>query len=354
MIFKDYQIILIINTILVIFLIFSISYIITINVYARISEKRKKLKFMEWDTCFMSIFDGKTGFSQPVTDHTLFAAWAIRYFITFKGEVVEKLKNICSQLKIQQAMAEYINSGDKGKRILGMSFFSASGLPAPEQTKDQLLNILETRHDIEFFYAVSLLSSTWPDDYALTVLTAMNREDILTMNIKLSVAKKMEHFIRKNYDKIFKQLSHDAESVFFMIEVAGFFKITEALPILKELYEKGNTEEQIRSMKAISDIGSLEFAQSFYQKFKEETEPVFQTVTFKSFLKIASSEHIDLIAEELRNKNWFVRYAAAKALTRMGSSGLSRLLECKDQDSCKLALAESGNTETKVVANDTN
>lgn len=352
MIFKDYQIILIINTILVVFLIFSICYIITINIHARISEKRKRLKFMEWDTCFMTIFDGKTGFYEPITDHALFATWAIRYFITFRGEVVEKLKGICSQLKIQQVMAEYINSGDKGKRMLGMSFFSASGQPAPEQAKDQLLNILQTCHDIEFFYAVSLLSSTWPDDYALTVLTAMNREDIITMNIKLSVAKKMGKFIRKNYEKIFKELSHDMESVFFMIEVAGFLKIKEAIPILKELYEKGNPEEQIRCMKAISDLEFHEFAHNFYQRFKDEHEPVFQTVAFKCFLKLADETYIEKIASELKNKNWFVRYAAAKSLARMGTDGINKLLAGRGHDVCELALAESGYSETKAVTND--
>lgn len=354
MIFKDYQIILIINTILVLFLVFSIFYIIVINIAARVFAKRKKLQFMEWDTCFMSIFDGKTGFYKPIEDHELFATWAIRYFITFKGEVVEKLKDICSQLKIQQVMADYINSGKKEKRILGMAFFSASGQPVPENTKDQLIKILETRHDIELFYAVSLLSSTWPNDYALSVITAMNREDIMTMNIKLSVAKKMEHFIRKNYEKIFKELSHDMESTFFMIEVAGVLKIKEALPILKELYEKGNAEEQIRSMKAISDLGFNDFAQSFYQKFKEETELVFQTVTFKCFLKIASAEHIDLIAGELKNSNWFVRYAAAKSLTRMGDAGINELLKCQGADACELALAESGYIGVKAVKNDNN
>lgn len=349
MIFENYYVILIVNVILAIFLVISIAYIVLINFVARISARKRKLKFMEWDTSFMSVLDEKTKFSSSIDDPKLFAVWSIRYFNTFKGEVVEKLITVCSQLKIQHKMAKFINSDNKENRILGMVFFYSSNQSVPEHAKSKLLKILETKHDIEFFYAVSLLASTWSDDYALTVLTAMNREDLMTMNIKLSVARKMDEFIKNNYEKLFNELGHDMESRFFMIEAAGYLKIKDAFPILKELYEEGNPEEQIRSMKAISDLGYHEFADSFYDRFLNEQEPVFQSVTFKSFLNIATKEDIPRISTQLESKNWFVRYAAAKALSRMGEDGKAILLSCRGHDACELALAESGKIEREAA-----
>jgi HEAT repeat protein len=77
-------------------------------------------------------------------------------------------------------------------------------------------------------------------------------------------------------------------------------------------------------------------------------------VAFKCFLKIATDDNIEKITHELHSRNWFVRYAAAKTLSKMGEEGIRKLLNCRGHDACELALAESGNTETKVEANDIN
>lgn len=346
MIFKDYNIIIEVNIFLVVFLIFSVSYTILLNIRARITARRKRLQFMEWDSNFLEVLEGKKGFDHRIDDAGWFAEWAVKYFTTFKGEPFEKMKEVCSFMKLPAEMGSFFQSRSREKRILAMIFFSVSGFSFPEHLRPALIKMTEKKHDQEFYHAIMLLASTWPDDYALTVITAMNREDFMTMNIKLSVAGKLERFIRENFVKIYKEVSHDAETSFFMIETAGYLKIKSALPVLKELYEKGGHEEQVRSMRAIADIGYQEFAGSFYQRFKNETDPMFQTIAFKSFLKIAGEDGIDLIVPELRNRNWFVRYAAAKALARMGKKGVQRLLENRDTDVCELALAETGHNNS--------
>ena len=348
MIFNNYNIIIAINIALVTFLIFSVSYIMVLNIRFRIKADRKKLQFMEWDTSFLDIIDGKKGFEYHITDHEWFAEWAIRYFSTFKGEPFQKMKEVCTFMKVPTEMGSFIQSRSRRKRILAMIFFTVSRFPFPEHLKPVLIEMIGKEHDQEFYHAIALLASTWPDDYALTVITAMNRDDFMTMNVKLSIAKQLKKFMTENYEKIYREVSHNTESAFFMIAAAGFLDIKNALPVLKDLYEKGSHEEQIRSMKSIAELGRKEFQDSFYSRFKNELDPMFQTIAFKNFLKIADEERIGVISSELGNRNWFVRYAAAKALARMGNAGIEKLLINKNADVCELALAETGYNNKKV------
>lgn len=200
---------------------------------------------------------------------------------------------------------------------------------------------------MEFFHSISLLASNWPLDYGLTVITAMNRDDYMTMNIKLSVAEKIKNFIAGNYEKIYKEVSHEIEATLFMIEVAGYLGIKDASPILEDLYENGNNEEKLRSMKALSDLGVKKFADSFYNDFISEKDPVFQTLKFKCFLRISSTEHVGIIEKELKNRNWFVRYAAAKKFIET-EEGLKCLKANRGLDVTELALAESGYVDGEI------
>ena len=146
---------------------------------------------------------------------------------------------------------------------------------------------------------------------------------------------------------VYKEVSHEVEATLFMIEAAGHLKIKDASPILEDLYKNGNNEEKLRSMKALSDLGVKKFADSFYNDFSSEKDPVFQTLKFKCFLRISSTEHVGNIEKELKNRNWFVRYSAAKKLAKT-EEGRKCLKANRGLDVTELALAESGYVEGDI------
>jgi hypothetical protein len=230
----------------------------------------------------------------------------------------------------------------KEKRILALLFFSSSNLPIPQTAKKHLLEMVNTKKGSEFYHAASLLALNWPNDYGITVISAINSDDSMTMNLKLAVARKIKVFIEYNFSKLFQQLDHNMEAKFFMIETAGVLKIKSAIPILKNLFKEGSFEVMLRSMKALSDLDCKEMTDEFWEKYEKEEDVMFKTLFFKSFLGIADKTHISRIVKEINNRNWFVRYAAAKKLAKMGDEGKNALFNCRGNDACELALAESG------------
>jgi len=143
MIFEKYRVIVIVNIILVIFLIFSISYIIFFNLCSKFLEKRKKRKFMKWDTAFITYLDEGKVLSEPKINYLLFAEWCVRYFLTFKGDVVLKLRKLCVDNNVPEKVAEFLKSKKKEKRIFALAFFSAGDFSFPEKFKDILVSKID-------------------------------------------------------------------------------------------------------------------------------------------------------------------------------------------------------------------
>ncbi len=350
MIFENYRIIVLINLVLVFFLVISIVNIVILNVHYNLKEKRKKTRFILWDSEFLRSLNKKSEMSNVYENTALFVEWAIFYFTSFKGRIPQKLKEVCIELKVPEKMASYLGSSSRQKRVLALLFFSSSNLPVPQTTKEHLLEMVNTKKGSEFYHAASLLALNWPNDYGITVISAINSDDSMTMNLKLAVARKIKVFIEHNYSKLFEQLEHNMESKFFMIEAAGVLKIKSAVPILKELFAEGSFEVMLRSMKALSDLECREMAEEFRIKYEQEEDMMFKTLFFKSFIGIADNSQISVIIKETNNRNWFVRYAAAKKLAKMGDEGIKALLDCRGNDACELALAESGFNKAGGVA----
>jgi hypothetical protein len=342
MIFENYRIIILINFVLVFFLVLSITNIVLLNIHYKFKEKRKKARFVLWDSEFLKSLNKKSKMNDVDENIDLFVEWTIFYFTSFKGRIPQKLKEVSLELKIPEKMVVYLQSKSREKRIIALLFFSSSNLPVPQTAKKHLLEMVNTHKGSEFYHAASLLALNWPDDYGVTVISAINSDDSMTMNLKLAIAKKIKVFVEHNYIKLFEQLDHNMESKFFMIEAAGTLKIKSAVPILKDLFKEGSFEVMLRSMKALSDLDCTEMTEEFWNKYEQEKDIMFKTLFFKSFIGLADNSHISRIVKEINNRNWFVRYAAAKKLAKMGDDGLKALLNCKGNDACELALAESG------------
>ncbi|HSA34361.1 MAG TPA: hypothetical protein P5077_11605 [bacterium] len=162
--------------------------------------------------------------------------------------------------------------------------------------------------------------------------------------MQLEILREMLPTINGRFNELLDACRDDEPARILLFEAAGRLWLTEACPVLRDTFRTAAGEDKIRAMRSLAALHCDEMKEEIYAHYRAEQRPVMQTLAFKSFLALAGEHDFSLIVPELDNRNWFVRYNAAKALARLGTAGLAALNARPDHDACALALAERGET----------
>ncbi|MGM0652019.1 MAG: HEAT repeat domain-containing protein [Bacillota bacterium] len=109
-----------------------------------------------------------------------------------------------------------------------------------------------------------------------------------------------------------------------MIDLLGFFKYREGLPILHGLIKNADPETTVHILKAFLSIGEIP-ANFDLKPYLEHRYWVVRNFSARVWKLTGEQKAIPLLIKLLEDRNWWVRFNAAEALYETGQNGLEIL-----------------------------
>jgi len=343
MIFNSVDVIIKINVILVIFLVLTLLYLYTLNLYTKIRNDTKKKMYMKWHKEIKRAVVTDSEFVKTgLFNRKWFNQLIISYLLSFKGDIKEKLDNIYISTGVFKYACKQVDSLNYSKRIDALLSILYSGLKPDNKTKEKLALQISKTPDVTTILIYRILVRHWYDEYALVIIAYVAQSDFFSENAKIEIAMEMKEFLSNNFQFVYKELQHSKESIEFLCIVAGKLEIDSGILILMHYFERGEGELFIKSMKALGDLKYLAAKDLIKETFLSHETPIVQTLAFRSFLKMTDELDIPFIEKQLFHDNWFVRYAAAKSILRYGKNGIAIIKKYPNHDCTSLVASESG------------
>jgi len=125
-----------------------------------------------------------------------------------------------------------------------------------------------------------------------------------------------------------------------MIDLLGYFRYREALPLLNQLLGKADEEVTVHILKAFLRLG--EVPEGFDLKpFLKHHYWVVRNFSAKAWKLTSDREALPIMEELLGDRNWWVRFHAAEALRSAGNAGQSILIKNAREGEQKAAAVSS-------------
>lgn len=345
MIFRDYSVIIYLNALLAVILFLSFLYLALLDARYRRLEERKRSCFERWEGLLIrTIVHGEPFDPGACHRYDWFAEFISRWYVSFRGEVIAVIGRVCADTGLLGKMEQAILRGGDEARLTALRFFVVSGIIPSAGLKERLVTAIRPPADIAGLLELRLAARLLGPERPVDIIRALAASAFLSPTMQLEILRELLPTLRERFDESLAACRQDESARILLLEAAGRLWMTEASPALRDIFRAAGGEDKIRAMRSLAALHCDDMKEEIYAHYREEQRPVMQTLAFKSFLALADEHDISRIASELDDRNWFVRYSAAKALARLGAAGLAALHARPDHDACALALAERGDT----------
>ena len=345
MIFRDYNVIVYLNLVLLTVLALSLIYLSTLEARYRRAERRKEHCFDRWEEALVKAVTSGGPFDPgPCLRPDWFAEFVTRWYTSFRGATLEQVGRICRETGLVEKISADILRGTGERELIALRFFTVSGLVPDAALRARFADAIGPAQDFAGSLRLQLAARALGKERTVDLVRATAASPFLSPTMQIEILREMLPALKDRYGELIAACRDDGPARLLLLEAAGRLWVTEACPALRDIFRGTGNEERIRSMRSLAALHCDDMKDEIYAHYRAEQHPVLQTLAFKSFLALADEEDVARVAPELDSRNWFVRYHAAKALARFGAAGLAVLNARPVHDACALALAERGET----------
>ncbi len=349
--FNNYHVVILANLVLAAALGTVIIALSFLNIRDSITEWLRRKLYREWNRQIHRYFTLPSGFEKTfIFPRAWFNAFMLPYFQNFKGPIRKRLTDIYLSAGMRPWLFRQLRSRSEGRRIMALLTFIYGDIPIKGRAEFDFTGQIVEKETIETALLYRIIARMWPEDYGSFIMEKLMNSDFYSENMKAEIIREMRPWFIEHFNELWEKASVQKLQMqrCFLADMAVLLKFSDAVPLLREMFQQGDSEERIAAMKALGTLGCVEEKEAIRHLFETERRAVLQTLAFKAFLKLTDEQDIDYIAGQLSHANWFVRYSAAKNLTRRkGKEGFAVLLKHSSKDCAALALSESGRQLTE-------
>lgn len=322
--------------------------LILIRLLTSLNKKNYILKAVEWEEIYLSYLQGELDLNKAAelikTEKRYHWLWHFfaPYLEVLDGSDFDKTKALCREIGLIDYYKKKLRRGGKknkaiAARVLGVLRCreSTQGMLNLLQSKDQNLVQaaaygLAKAGETDTFYPVlqALLSNTFFTYEGTTEILAAFGENIcpvaaqfLQEETEQQPAGNQDQNIRSPKKVHAKNMVDPSVYRSVMIDLLGYFKYREALPVLQKILENTDEETTVHILKAFLSMGQTP-ANFNIEPYLEHHYWVVRNFSARVWQLTGDRQALPILERMLSDRNWWVRFHAAEALRSAGRTGL--------------------------------
>ncbi|MFO7952497.1 MAG: HEAT repeat domain-containing protein [Bacillota bacterium] len=344
------QILLIIITVLVAIIMALLAFMLISRLLTSLSRQKYRLKTQEWEDIYLNYLHGDLSLEKAaglMGDEKPYWLWLFfaPYLEVLSGSDFEKTKTLCRETGLIDYYKKRLHRGGSASKAVAARVLGALRC---RESVSEMINLLKSKNPFLVQAAAQGLAKSGetesfsPAARALlgnTFFTYEGATEILAgfgENICPQIAK----YLEKETEKLpavgqgqnikspkatpRKDSADPADLRSMLIDLLGFFKYREALPLLQRRLERADEETTVHILKAFINMGELP-ANLDLKPYLEHRYWVVRNFSARAWQLSGDRQALPVLEKLLADRNWWVRYNAAKALRSAGQPGLEIL-----------------------------
>jgi len=322
--------------------------IILIRLLSSLNKQKYRIKSREWESIYLNYLHGDLTLEKAVQmmagEKRYYWLWHFfnPYLEALEGTDFDKTKAFCREIGLIGHYKKKLNRGGAAKKAVAARVLGA--LRCRESAKE-MMGLLQSRNQLLVQAAAQGLARSGQSDAFFPAAQALLRQTFITYEqataILAAFGKEIcPHIVRlledeaaqlptSNRDrgirspKQFRGKNSVDPSVFrsIMVDLLGFFKYREALPLLERLLEKADEETTLHILKAFISIGEAP-ASLDLKPYLEHRYWAVRNFSARAWKLTGDRQVLPVLEKMLVDRNWWVRFHAAEALRSAGWPGL--------------------------------
>jgi len=344
------QILLIIIAVLAGMIILLLAAMVMSRLLVSLNSQKYRLKTQEWEDIYLSYLYGDlsleeaAGLMEGEKPYWLWKFFA-PYLEVLDGHDFEKTKTLCREIGLIHHYQKKLHRGGAAGKAVAARVLGALRC---RESVSEMLNLLHSKTpflvwaaaqglaksketDPFFPTAQALLGNTFFTYEGATEILAGFGENVgpqIVWYLEKEVEQLPEVGVGQNINSsksiVRKDMVDPVDFRSMMIDLLGFFKYRQALPLLQNLLEKADEETTVHILKAFLNMGEVP-ANLDLKPYLEHRYWVVRNFSARVWKLTGDRQALPVLEKLLSDQNWWVRFNAAEALGSAGQPGLEIL-----------------------------
>ncbi len=344
------QTLLIITAVLTAIIMALLAIMLISRLLTSLNRQKYKLKTQQWEDLYLNYLHGDlsleetAGLMEGEKPYWLWQFFA-PYLDVLAGSDFEKTKTLCREIGL---IDYYKKKLHRGRTVGKATAARVLGALRCRESVSEMLNLLQSKNPILVQAAAQGLAKSGKTETFFTTAQALLGNTFFTYkgateilagfgeNICPQIARYLEkesgrlpavgqgQNIKSPKETPRKNTVNATDYRSIMIDLLGFFKYRQALPLLERLLEKADEETTVHILKAFINMKEVP-ANLDLKSYLEHRYWTVRNFSARAWQLTGDRQALPVLEKLLSDRNWWVRYNAAEALRSAGQPGLEIL-----------------------------
>lgn len=310
---------------------------VLIRLFSALNKKKYRLKAREWEEIYLNYLHGdldlEKAAAQMGADKRYYWLWNFfaPYLEVLEGSDFDKTKALCREIGLIDYYKKKLRRGGTAGKAVAARMLGALRC---RESVAEMLKLLQSKNELLVQAAAQGLAKSGEPGPFFQAARALLGNTFFTYEgaaeILADFGKKICPHIARFLEDETAQAAPGENGVdpsayrSVMIDLLGFFKYREALPLLQKMLTQADEETTVHILKAFINIGELP-AELDLKPYLEHPYWVVRNFSVRAWKLTDDRQYLPILEKLLSDRNWWVRFHAAEALRGAGRPGLEIL-----------------------------